>query len=408
MEKKYDVLMVGGGIVGMSLASLLAESSLKVALLDASLPFKREPSSRNDRMLVLAHSSQVILDSMKIWREISQAVTPIRKVHISDKGHFGSSQITAEEERVPFLGYVVSAQKLLAVLQVSINNNPLIDVFQPVKFKSVDYGKNTLLVVAESDSTDLQLTGRLLVAADGQDSAVRNFLNIKNISHDYQQVAITCQVDLKRPHQCVAYERFTEQGPLAFLPLSNQQAAVIWTVSSRQANQLLALEKKNFLKLLQTSFGYRLGKLTDCSQPIPVSLQLVTVRQQVFPRTVLLGNAVHTLHPVAGQGLNLAFRDMAVLGEIISLAVKENKDIGCIEILERYLKQRESDQQQIIALTHSLVSLFSNSLLPVVLARGFSMVMLDRMEWIKKILAKRMLGLGGNVPRLACGLPINE
>lgn len=406
MSDYYDAIIVGGGIIGISLALVLAKASFKVALVEAGSASVQSNNPFDDRTIVLAHSGRTIFESFDAWQSLQEQTCPVKEIQVSDKGHFGGSRLRAKDEKLSALGYVVSASTIATVLQDALKSEPNISLFQPAKFQSYYYQSNRVEATFLGKEGTFTLIGKLLVACDGQHSAVRNFVGIKVKTHEYNQVAIICNVALKRDHECIAYERFTDQGPLAMLPLMSQSSAVIWTVSQAEAKRLLGLSEEDFREALQKSFGYRLGKFLHCSQRGSINLQQSMALQQILPGAVLLGNAAHTLHPVAGQGLNLGLRDLAVLAEELVAANSKSQALGDISVLQRYLNRRQKDQQQIMAFTHSLVGLFSNSLLPLVLARNTGMVLLDRIDGIKKILTKKALGLSGKVPRLACGMSL--
>jgi 2-octaprenyl-6-methoxyphenol hydroxylase len=403
-EKEFDVIIVGSGIIGASLALILAKTDFNVAIIEAA-PLAKDLAHQPDKTIVLAHSSQIIFKMMGIWEQVAPNACAIQEIHVSDQGHFGGAQIKAEQEQIPALGYVVSAKAISLTLQQAINH-PRITLFQPARFISYKYEDNHTLVTLTQDNISKTLKAKLLVGCDGQSSAVRTFLKIPATHYDYEQVALISHVQLKRPHQNIAYERFTQQGPLAFLPLRNQESAVIWTVSQQRASQLINLSSLEFKNALQKNFGYRLGKFLSCSKPVMINLQLVTCTKQIAPGAVLLGNAAHTLHPVAGQGLNLGLRDLAILAEEITAARRNKQALGDLNLLENYLARRQVDQEKIINFTHSLIGIFSNSLLPMVLARNIGLVLLDRVSSLKKLLTRRALGFSGKVPRLACGLSL--
>jgi 2-octaprenyl-6-methoxyphenol hydroxylase len=402
-DKHYDVIIVGGGIVGMTLALILANSSLDIALVEATtLLAKQSPAGQ--RTLALAYSSRFIFEWIGVWDSLLESACPIQKIHVSDQGNFSSLSISSEEEKLPALGYVLPAQNIDSVLSAFVIKNKNITLIQSASFVSYAYQQHAVNVCITQAGQAFFLKGRLLVGADGQHSAIRKFLNLKSTVKDYQQTAVICNVALKRSHAGIAYERFTDEGPLAILPLLGQQGAVIWTMKNRTAERLLASSPANFRDQLQRSIGYRLGKIQDCSPAVGIGLELVTVLEQVFPGIVLLGNAAHNLHPVAGQGLNLALRDTAALAESIIYADRKGQPLGDLTVLKKYLSHRQNDQRQIIRLTDSLVGLFSNSLLPIVLARNIGMHILDQCIPLKKIFTKKALGRGSKPPRLVCGL----
>jgi 2-octaprenyl-6-methoxyphenol hydroxylase len=407
MRNEHDVIIVGGGIIGASLALLLAKISKNVAILEET-PFLKSqaPSLNYSKTIVLSHSSYKIFEMLGIWGDLAKHAEPIHQIRVSDQGYFGGSRIHVKDQKIPALGYVLPAESISSLLLSTLKKHSNITLIQPAKFISFAYQQERVKVDIETNDTGKHLQGDILIAADGNFSSVRRFLGIHTDTIDYQQTAILCHVGLKRSHENIAYERFTRQGPLAILPLTNHKVGVIWTVDHHEANTLMNLSETRFLAKLQENFGYRLGKFNSCSQLSSLDLKLVIARQQIAPGVVLMGNAVHTLHPVAGQGLNLALRDAAILIETMQLADKTGKAPGSTEILNHYLAQRKQDQKRIIHLTHSLVGIFSNNLLPAVFARNMGMIVLDRTEWLKKVFTKQALGLAGKVPRLACGLPL--
>lgn len=403
---KYDIIIVGGGIVGSTLALILSKASFKVALIESMSKEALLSQVNSMRTIVLAESSRIIFESLSCFDHFKKLACVIEQIHVSDRGQFGTSKITAKQENVAALGYVLPAGKISAVL-FELLQSTNVDIIQPANFISYVQTDKQVTVTIEHNGNQKLLTADLLVAADGQESAVRKFQKIKNIHQHYNQTAIFANITLKRPHQQIAYERFTEQGPLAILPLPEQKGAVIWTVRNEEATRLLSLGSDKFLRELQQQFGYRLGKFLHCTEPKGIALTLTTAAQQIQPCVVLLGNAAHTLHPVAGQGLNLALRDVAVLSEQLCLMRKKKQSLGDFQLLQNYLSQRKTDQNKIITLTHSLVGIFSTSLLPVILARSSGLILLDRMPWLKKYLTKTTLGFSGTVPRLACGLSLD-
>lgn len=405
MKTHYDIIIVGGGFVGASLAIILAKEHFQVALIEAT---EDDPAlkAENDRTIVLSYSSKVILETIKVWEGFQEHACAIKTIHVSDHGHFGITRMSAQEEQIPALGYVMSAMTIATQLQESLKQFKNITIIRPATFNSFTYQDNKVQLSLQKGSQNLDLTAQLLVAADGQNSSVRAAQNIRVQKKEYHQTAIVCNVNLKRSHHGVAFERFTQEGPLALLPLPDNKSAVIWTVPTQKAQQFLELSDIEFISQLQQHFGYRLGKLQNPTKRVASRLQLVTTQEQIKPGLVLLGNAAHTLHPIAGQGLNLALRDLAVLAEEVLRARKENQFLGDVNTLKRYIERRKKDQLQIISITDNLVDIFSNGLLPIVLTRNAGIVMLDNIKWLKKMFTRRTLGFSGRVPRLACGIEL--
>lgn len=406
MKQIYDVIIIGGGIVGASLALILAKASFAVAVVEVAKPFSGPPKYSTDKNIALAFSSRVIFESMGIWSELEKQSCLVSSIHVSDKNHFGSAFLSAEEVALPALGYVTPANIIAYQLHNQLQKFANVTLFQPANFLAYKYDGCKVCVQVKQGEEIIELESRMMVAADGQNSAVRQFLGLKTEGFDYQQVAIICNATLKRSHYHVAYERFTDQGPLAMLPLNDHASAVIWTVNADQAQELLALPNDLFCRQLQLRFGYRLGKILNCSKPVAHPLQFSIAPQQVFPGLVMLGNAVHTLHPVAAQGFNLALRDLALLAEEFSKNIKKGLTLGDIHTWQAYLQQRLKDQRQTILLTNALVSIFSLPSLPYAFARNTGLILLDRVTSLKQKFIKRALGVTGKMPRLACGMDL--
>lgn len=406
MSNRYDVVIIGGGIVGNTLALILANANLRVALVEALPKTQLRSLGANKRTIVLSYSSRLIFEALGCWPFFENYACPIHKIHISDRGQYGTSKIEAHEENIPALGYVLSANAIGSIVLQHVYQHRNITVLQPAQFCSHQENVDEIVVTIRSGNEEIKLRSDLLIAADGHNSAVRKFQGIGIKKQDYQQTAIFCNLELKRSHQNTAYERFTSEGPLAILPLLKNQAALIWTVSSEKAKKLMETSDPAFLHSLQDHFGYRLGRFLACSERGSLPLSLITAEKQISSKVVLVGNAAHTLHPVAGQGLNLALRDIAVLAEELLQAKKHNLPLWDHQVLRNYFNHRQVDQRKVIGLTNSLVGLFSTSLLPIMLARSSGLILLDRLSGLKKTLTRTTLGFSGKVPRLACGLTV--
>jgi 2-octaprenyl-6-methoxyphenol hydroxylase len=242
---------------------------------------------------------------------------------------------------------------------------------------------------------------KLVLAADGTDSSIRKLLGIEADITDYQQTAIIANVKLKENHQYIAYERFSPEGPIAMLPLPEQQVAMIWTMAPELAAKRLALDNSAFLSALQQAFGYRLGRFVSIGQRFSFPLRLVTAKAQQQNRVLLFGNAAHSLHPIAGQGFNLTIRDIALLAEVLS------QDPTCSpESLQRYVTVRAKEQKQMLQVTDGLVRLFAHSTGPIACLRDLGLYQFERLPWLKNHFNRMMMGKSGRLPRLARGLSL--
>jgi 2-octaprenyl-6-methoxyphenol hydroxylase len=317
------------------------------------------------------------------------------------------TRLEAAEHGVSALGYVVENRVLGAALWQRLTASPAIEVIAPGRVIDAEPGADTVrLSIEEESGARRTLATRLLVVADGAHSSLRERLGVGAERRDYRQVAIVVNVTPRRFHQHVAYERFTDSGPLAFLPTTNGRCAVVWTVWAEEADEILALDDAAFLERLQVLFGHRLGALLQAGKRSTYPLELVTASQQTGTRFAVLGNAAHALHPVGGQGFNLALRDVAVLAELLAEAAAKHADPGEEALLARYSSWRHDDQARIVSFTDGVVRLFTNPFTPVKAARGAGLVALDLFPVAKEALARQSMGLAGRLPRLARGLPL--
>src|SRR5262245_49113128 len=344
---------------------------------------------RDDRSTAVAEGSRRILDAIGAWSRVAIEATPIRSIHVSDRGRFGVTRLGAAEHGVPALGYVVENRVLGGALWQLLERAARLAVIAPAQVVDAACEEGTMRVdVERGGGARDALRARLLVVADGAQSRLRERLGVEAERRDYGQVAIVTNVTPRRPHQHVAYERFIDSGPLAFLPLRNGRCAVVWTVWAEEAGEILGLDDSAFLARLQHAFGHRLGTLLQAGTRSAWPLELVAAKQQTGARFAVLGNAAHALHPVGGQGFNLALRDVAVLAELVAEALALRADPGDAAVLERYAQWRSDDQERSVELTDGIVRLFTNPLLPIRAARSAGLLALDLIPPAKEALAR--------------------
>lgn len=395
MQSDYDILIVGAGMVGTSLALSLSSLPLRIALTEA-FPIQTTAKLDTDgRSLALTYGTVTTLQKLNVWKNIEAYATAIQTVHISDRGHFGMTRIKASEEKVPALGYVVPAPILGVELNKAFLQLHSVDVFNPAKVQGLakqsnDTGWTVDLSTAEGEKN---ITAKLIIAADGTHSTIRQLQNIQTEEKDYQQSALATAITLTRDHKNIAYERFTEQGAIAFLPLPDNRGGLVWTASNETIQQLQALSNTDFLQAAQTQFGYRLGKFLQVGKRHVYPLKMLYAKQQVQNGLVLLGNAAHTLHPIAAQGFNLGMLDVNLLTKIITEAVQAEEDFAALNILQTYETRCVRAQQKIMQFTDSLTHLFARNFLPLTLARNASLLTLDIVSPLKHRLAKRLMGV---------------
>ncbi|QBQ53589.1 2-octaprenyl-6-methoxyphenyl hydroxylase [Nitrosococcus wardiae] len=402
----YDLLIVGGGLIGSSLALALASQPLRIGIIEAVPPNTQEQPSFDSRAIALAFGSRRIFEGIGCWSAIAPDTTPIRHIHVSDRGHFGVTRLDASQASLPALGYVVEVRILGQIVYQRLQDFPQIELICPAKVVNIASEATKTHVQIASHDHIRTLSTRLLVAADGGHSLVRQLLQIPTQKRDYGQTAIIANVATERPHQYRAFERFTDTGPLALLPLDEKRCNLVWTVKNIQAPYLTAVDKETFLARLQQRFGQRLGRFTRIGKRHAYPLQLLRAQQQVAPRTVLIGNAAHNLHPVAGQGFNLGLRDVAVLAQTLADAQKAGHDLGAPETLSIYAQWRQGDQHLVTGLTDTLVRLFSNDYPLLGPARGLGLAALDLFPPLKQQFMRQTMGLAGRQSRLARGLAL--
>ena len=426
-DNHFDLIIIGGGLAGASLACALKNSALKIALVEAFELNTSSQPSYDDRTVALSYGSRCIFDSMGLWPSLAPYAEAINTIHISDRGHFGVSRLTKEQEGVEALGYVLENRAIGQQLYADIGNGRSnkeagITLFCPAQLKTLQQDKQQVSVEILTDGALQKLSAKLLVAADGNNSQVMKLLAIGSSRQDYDQVALITNVTPGNRHNNVAYERFTDTGPLAFLPMLQNRCSVVWTLDPQQADTLYALDEANFLQQLQQRFGYRLGQFKKVGKRQLYPLFLQSATQMIHGRVALIGNAAHSVHPVAGQGFNLALRDVALLSELIVDSLHDSSiessidslidsgrttaDIGRQTMLQRYADLREDDIRRVYRFTDTLVKTFSNNITALAHLRSLSLLMVDVVPDIKHQLAAQSMGLSGRLSRLSRGLPL--
>ena len=404
-EARFEVAIVGGGLVGASLACALAPLGLKIALLEAVPRRAGVQPSYDDRTLALSASSCRILQSLGIWPLLRQNATAIREIHVSERGRPGRVILHPRELGLDHFGHVVEARAFGAAITQSLAASANVDFICPAPISTVECGAATTRVVYTQQGQACTLQARLLVGADGAESVVRKALGIGVSRHDYGQTAVICNISPQQPHQGRAFECFTPTGPFALLPHVDGRCGLVWSVASAAASGILALPDEEFLHRAHALFGDTLGAWYTAGKRSAYPLLLVQALEDTGPRTVILGNAAHAIHPLGAQGFNLGLRDVAVLTEVIATALDHDPaaDIGRMDLLQTYSDWRRPDQSGTIAYTDGLVRLYANPTSLAAAARGLGMLAHALLPPLRRRLAVRAMGYGGRVPRLALG-----
>jgi 2-octaprenyl-6-methoxyphenol hydroxylase len=395
-EAEYDLILVGAGLVGAALALALAPLSLRIALVEAQPLERMEQPGYDERSTALSFASVRILESLGLWMMLAEHATPIRHIHVSQQGSFGVSRFDAHDAGVDALGQVIPNHRLIAALLERLPQQPGLTLHAPAQVTAVSQDGARMRVRLEGPNGPLDLSSRLLVAADGAESPVRTMLGVGVTRRDYGQSAIIANVTPGLPHGGRAFERFTAEGPVALLPLG-ERCALVWTVPSRAQEWALGLPEGRFLDELEARFGRRLGRFQRVGHRQAYPLSLVRARRMVEGRAVLLGNAAHAIHPVAGLGFNLALREAAILAEVLA----HGHDPGDRDLLERFEQRIQPYQDRLIAFSDRLPRLFGQRFPGFSHARSLGLLGLDLLPGAKTGFVLHAMGLDGAMPALA-------
>ena len=399
--------IAGGGLVGASLALALAPLGLNVALVEAVALGGGDHPSFDERTTALANGSARIFRSLGVWRHMEREATPIRRIHVSDQGRFGVARIDAAEQGLEALGYVLPNRVMGAALWQGLVTTPGIQVIAPARVLGSELAGDVRVLALEHSGTKQELRARLVVAADGARSLIREQAGIAADHWPYAQTALIATITTQRFHDYVAYERFTADGPIAVLPLTDGRCGIVWTRPPEDAARLLALSDEGFLAELQAAFGFRLGRLLRVGGRSAYELALSRSERHVAERLAIVGNAAQALHPIAGQGFNLGLRDAASLAEVLADARAEGvTDAGDAGPLEAYADWRAEDRRRIVAFTDGLVRLFGSPLGMLRGLRSVGLLAFDAFPPAKSAMARLSVGAAGRIPRLARGAPL--
>lgn len=409
MAERFDLAIVGGGLVGASLAVALSASKLRIALVEAFAPDSASQPSFDERTTALGNASRRVFEAVGLWAAMEPDAAPITCIHVSDAGRFGFARLAAKDFGVPALGYVVPNRVLGRVLWEGLRHTGNVTLFMPMRVSAVEPGSDAVGLALESTATGSmgaqRIDARLVVAADGANSLVREAAGLSAVVDDYHQVAVVAAIRTDQANDGTAYERFTAAGPMALLPLrgaaQHNWRTLVWAARPDDAKRLLALEAPAFLAEWQQAFGWRAGRAMELGRRVPYPLALSRSSEAVAHRIAMLGNASQLLHPVAGQGFNLGLRDAAELAEVLAAGPA---DPGSDEVLADFAARRKADRGGVVRFTDTLVRTFSNTNPAVALARDAGLLAFDLLPPAKRALSRVSLGFGARAPRLTRGL----
>jgi len=398
---EYDIAIVGAGMVGATLAHAISQiqrsdgKQLSIALIDANPLTTDKHPGFDARVIALSHGSYQILSQFNLWQQIAPTATAIKHIHVSDRGHWGMTRMDHSEYNLPALGQVIELQTAGHIFQQSLAKTDNVNWYCPNQLTDIERHVTHTDVILDDGQ---RLRCQLLVGADGNQSMVRKLTKVPVEVTDFDQTAIIANVTTSKSHEGKAFERFTDTGPLALLPMSEQRSSLVWSVRTDQVDEIMALDEQAFLKRLQQRFGYRLGAFMKMGQRFAYPLLLTEALEPTQHRSVVIGNAAHALHPIAGQGYNLGLRDVAVLHHEIEKAflagvdADVNADIGAQAVTKGYWHKRKSDHHKTIWMTTSLATLFANDYAPLVVGRNLALHTMGYKPEYKRPLARQALG----------------
>ncbi|MEZ8742538.1 2-octaprenyl-6-methoxyphenyl hydroxylase [Photobacterium swingsii] len=390
--KHFDVVIAGGAMAGASLAialDTLSRQGLKVAVVEAVKPQLDSHPGYDARCIALSLGTTALLETVGIWQTLRPEATAISDIHVSDRGHAGIVRLSAHQQAVDALGYVIELADAGRVFHQHLTDCQQVTMYCPSSIVAIERLQQSVTL---SLSTGEQIVSSLLVTADGALSGCCDMLGIERQEHDFEQVAIIANVTTSEPHQGRAFERFTPYGPVALLPMSEGRSSLVWCIKPEHQQQVMNWNDSEFLAELQQAFGWRLGAMVKTGQRASYPLLLRQAKRITTHRVAVVGNAAQTLHPIAGQGFNLGLRDVMTLAEEIVTAYQQHGDIGGTAMLSRYRQRRQPDRQATVNMTAGLVGLFANDCLPLVAGRNLGLMAMSAVDTLKAPLVRRAMG----------------
>ncbi|MDH3379189.1 MAG: 2-octaprenyl-6-methoxyphenyl hydroxylase [Gammaproteobacteria bacterium] len=409
MCEDFDVAIVGGGMVGASLACALTQTRLRSALIDTLPADAASHPSFDERTVALTYSSRLIFEGLGVWNSISPLhAYPILRIHVSDRGHSGITRLDHGLVGTEALGYVVPNRALGKALYDCVATHPGCHKLSPARATAIDVNEDHARLTVESDATNRTIRAKLVVIADGGRSPLTDELGFKNSLTSYPHVALVSRVHTDRTHDGTAYERFAGAGPLALLPIDTKQFALVWTLDEEDAKRLRTAPEVEFIGELQNTFGDRAGIFSNPATRYQYPLALSRLTDPAQPRVVVIGNAAHSVHPVAGQGFNLGLRDVAALADTLYEAQRHGNDIGSMPVLDGYCRWRRRDTRAVGVFTDGLINVFGSRFSPLVTLRNLGLTAIELMPPVKRALLRRTMGLHGPRSRLGLGLRLSD
>jgi 2-octaprenylphenol hydroxylase len=396
---QFDVIIIGGGIVGATAACALGRAGVRVAIVEARQPVPVDQQKPDSRVFAITRASERIFRSLGVWENIaSQGVFAFTDMEVWDAAGEGMTHFDAAELGEPCLGHMIEPRIIETALSEQLASDNHITRFCPARFKTVDTRDESVTVTLEDGQC---LTASLLIAADGVRSPVRAALGVKTRDHDYRQTSIVALVKTSEPHRDTAWQRFLPGGPLAFLPMQDGWSSIVWTLPTAEADRVMQLGRDAFHAELSAAFANRLGSIVDSGERESWPLRRMHAEQYVMPRAALIGDAAHAIHPLAGQGVNLGLLDAAALAEVIVAARQDDRDPGALRVLRRYERWRRGENLLMMSAMDVINRTFSNAQSPLGSLRNLGLSLANRSGTLRRLFMRHAMGLSGDLPALA-------
>lgn len=400
----FDILIVGGGMVGATIACALGDTSLRIGVIESSEPRMDLPEGFANRVSAITRATEHVFAAVGAWEGMRRRrVFPYEGMHVWDATGSGHIDFDCSEIGEPNLGYIIENQVIHAALLERMAEFKNIELLCPAQVATLARNADSV-TLGLADGRYLQ--AYLVVGADGANSWVREQAGITTTGWTYEQTAVVATIKTSQSHQAACWQRFMPSGPLAFLPLPDGYSSIVWSTDPERASELLAMSESQFLDELQQVFGDKLGRMESTGPRGAFPLVLRHANSYTAERLVLAGNAAHAIHPLAGQGLNLGVSDAAALAEVLLEAKSGKQDIGEMSVLRRYERWRKADNVAVMAAMDGFKRLFSNDSMPLRLLRNLGLNLADHSGPVKHMMIRRAMGLTGDLPRLSRGLPL--
>lgn len=403
--QRTDVVISGGGMVGLTLGLALAQGGLKTLVVDIAPPARVLAPALDGRVSALAYASVRMLTALGVWDDLAPQAQPIREILVTD-GQAGkpaspfSLHFDAQEVGADSLGHIAENRHIRAALYAAVERSPNLELIAPAAVKALTV-ESGAAIVRLADGNEIHAP--LVIAAEGRESSLRGQMGVQVVGWSYPQTGIVATVEHEKPHNGVAYEHFLPSGPFAILPMTGNRSSLVWTEDQRKAPALLALEEAEFNAELARRFGDHLGKTKSAGPRWSYPLSFHLARDFVRPRFALAGDCAHGIHPIAGQGLNLGLKDAAALAEVLLDAARLGRDIGALDTLKRYERWRRFDSFALAASTDALNRLFSNDIPPLRHLRDLGLGIVDAVGPARRFFMRHAGGDIGKLPRLMRG-----